>query len=116
MSVIKSCIVALVAVTGLRALNSVSRAEGRAEPATTPAELTVEDSGDLFSADAITKAKKTVAESKGKGSRQVHIESFKSLSEKDRKDFDAAGDDKDKLRAFWNNWAKSTIGGDHGIL
>jgi hypothetical protein len=85
-------------------------------PPPNPAELTVEDSGDLFSPEAITKAKKTVAGSLGQHRRQVHIETFKTLSDSDKKDYEAAQGDKKKLQTFWNNWAKSKLVGEHGIL
>src|SRR2546421_11844622 len=86
----------------------------RAEQKTTLAELTVEDGASLFSADAILKAKKTVAGSKGEGVRQVHIESFKTLSEAETKELEAAGDNKEKLKAFWSKWGKSKVAGGRG--
>jgi uncharacterized protein len=78
-----------------------------------PAELIVEDNAGMFSPEAIAKAKKTVAASIGKGVRQVHLETFKALSQDEKKEFDAAGEDK---AAFWKKWSQSRLVGDRGVV
>jgi hypothetical protein len=74
-----------------------------AAPATTPAQLIVDDNAKFFSPEKIKEAKAIIAESLGTGSRQVHVETCASLSADEMKQWTDASD----KSAFWLEWAKS---------
>jgi len=99
---------ATLAIAGL-----ISASPALAEAPKTPAQLIVEDNGNMFSTKAIEKAKETIAESMGAGSRQVHIETFKGLSDAEKAKLEKAGDNK---KPFWNEWARAKVTGDRGLM
>jgi hypothetical protein len=69
----------------------------------TPAQLIVEDDAGFFSKEKIQEAKSIVAQSMGTGSRQVHVETYQSLSPDEMQKWKDASDKSN----FWLGWAKS---------
>jgi hypothetical protein len=69
------------------------------------ARLIVEDRGDLFSPEAITKAKAILAEVKDVNPREMSLVSFKELPEAKKKQFEKVESADDRKR-FFSDWAK----------
>ena len=80
-----------------------------------PARLTIEDEAGLFSDSTKKKAKETIANVAGDRERDVHIQTFKSLSDEEKKDLAAATDDAEKKK-FWDNWSRRKATGEKGIV
>ena len=80
-----------------------------------PAHLIVEDSASMFSAEAIEKAKRVIADSKGSDGREVHVETYSKLSESDQKKYDAAKT-KETKETFWKDWVLNKAKGDKGVI
>lgn len=99
------CGMAAIAVAGLLSLPGSALASAKE----TPAQLIIADDAKFFSEEAKQKAKDIVAGSLGIGNRQVHFDTYESLSEEDRKLLEASKE------TFWNDWAKTKAQGNRGI-
>ena len=90
------------------------RAEKAAKDA--PARLILEDNAKLFSAGAVEKAKKLIADVKGSEGREVHVQTYAKLSDAEEKEFDKIKGDDGKKREFWKKWAHGKLAGDRGLV
>src|SRR5262245_55991126 len=104
-------LLSLVAALGITGL---ARADNT--PPRIPARLIVEDKAGLFSDEAIDKAKKAIAENKGIVEREVHVETYRKLSDADLKRFDEIKSDKAKTEDFWREWTKGKTSGERGLV
>lgn len=85
------------------------------EKAKTPVEarLIVSDPGELFSSDAIKKAKASMAEVKDRFSREMSIITYKELPEDRKKAYDKLDkEDKTARNRFFRDWAIEEAKGD----
>jgi hypothetical protein len=81
-----------------------------------PARLIVEDNAKLFSAAAVEKGKRAIADVRGSEGREVHFETYGKLSDAELKEFNALKADEGKKRDFWKKWAHGKLAGDRGLV
>lgn len=104
---------AVLAIAGL--LTASPALASSDKPAPTPAQLIIEDGAQFFTPAKVEEAKALVATSMGQGSRQVHVETFASLSATERAAYDAIKDKDAERKKFWSDWSLSKIKGDRGV-
>ncbi len=112
MKTLLRCGIAILAVTSFVMVDP-ALASNASKPST-PAQLIVEDGAQFFTPAKIEEAKAIVAQSMGQGSRQVHVETFNSLTPAEQGALKNATDN-DKKKKFWNDWALSKTKADRGV-
>jgi hypothetical protein len=113
----KRCILATLLLTVLCAGPAVAQPKKQKDAPKTEAQLIVNDSGGMFTADGIKKAKAALSEIKDHMPREMMVVTYRELTAAQKKEFEKL-DKPEAKREFWSEWGKTELAGlkAHGVV